>query len=127
MTAPVPRWMYVVNALIVAILSFKVWASFASPTSLFGADAWAAGATAGMRELGGRNLAMLVLSLAAFVRPAQLLPAVFLLGLVREGVDMILVPVNAGVSAASLGQASSFILFLVAYVVGLRKLAVRPA
>jgi len=119
--------MYVVNALIVAILSFKVWASFASPTSLFGADAWAAGATAGMRELGGRNLAMLVLSLAAFVRPAQLLPAVFLLGLVREGVDMILVPVNAGVSAASLGQASSFILFLVAYVVGLRKLAVRPA
>ena len=123
---PLPRWMYVINALVCFILAFKVWASFASPGSLFGEDAWAAGATAGMRELGGRNLAMLVLSLAAFVRPRELLPAVFLVGLVRETADMILVPVNAGVSAASLGQAASYLMFLVPYFIGLRRLASRP-
>lgn len=126
MSARVPVWMLVVNGFVVAILAFKVWACFASPESLFGADAWAAGATAGMRELGGRNLAMLVLSLAAFVRPRALLPSVFLLGLVRESVDMILVPVNVGISGASLAQAASFLLFLVPYGLGLRGLAARP-
>jgi hypothetical protein len=126
MTTAVPRWMHAINVLIVAILTFKVWACLFSPSSLFGADAWASGATAGMRELGGRNLAMLVLSLAAFVRPTRLLPAVFLLGMVRETVDMVLVVVNAGVSAASIGQAASFLLFLGAYGVALRWLSVRP-
>lgn len=123
MTAPVPRWMLAVNMLICGILTFKVWASFASPESLFGEDAWGVGATAGMRELGGRNLAMLVLSVAAFARPRELLPAVFLLGLVRETTDMILVIVNAGVSAGSLAQAASFLVFIVAYLSALPRMA----
>jgi hypothetical protein len=114
--------MLVLNAVVAAILTFKVWASFASPATLFGSDAWAAGATAGMRELGGRNLAMLILSLLAFRHPRALLPAVFLLGVVRETVDMVLVPLNGGLSAATLGQASSFLLFLVPYGVALRRL-----
>jgi hypothetical protein len=117
-----PRWLYVLNFVILAILAFKTWACLAQPSALFGADAWAAGATAGMRELAGRNLAMIAVSLAAFVRRRLFFPAVLLMGLVRETVDMALVPVNLGVSPATLGQAASFLLFLGAYAVGWRQL-----
>jgi hypothetical protein len=117
-----PRWLYVLNLVILAILVFKTWACLAQPSMIFGADAWAAGATSGMRELAGRNLAMIVVSLAAFVRPRRFFPAVLLLGLVRETVDMVLVPVNLGVSPASMGQAASFLLFLGAYAVGWRQI-----
>lgn len=123
MQTPIPRWLQGLNLVILAILTFKTWACIANPAALFGPDAWAAGATAGMRELAGRNLAMIALSLAALVQPRRFLPAVLLLGLVRETVDMVLVPVAQGVSVASLAQASSFLLFLGAYAVGWRRLA----
>jgi hypothetical protein len=121
-----PRWLYALNVVIIAILTFKVWACLASPSSLFGPDAWTPAATSGLRELAGRNLAMIAVSLAAFVRPRQFFPAVLVMGLVRETVDMILVPVNAGVSPATLGQAASFLLFLGAYLVGWRKMGHHP-
>jgi hypothetical protein len=126
MSNPVPRWLYALNIVILAILTFKVWACLASPSSLFGADTWTPAATAGLRELAGRNLAMIAVSLAAFVRPRLFFPAVLAMGFVRETVDMVLVPVNAGVSPATIGQAASFLLFLGAYAVGWRQLA-RPA
>ena len=126
METPLPRWLLGLNFVILAILVFKTWACLANPAMLFGPDTWAPAASAGMRELAGRNLAMIAVSLAAIVQPRRFLPAVLLLGFVRESVDMVLVPVAQGVSAASIGQASSFLIFLGAYVAGWRRLAGLP-
>lgn len=123
--ARVPRWISALNAVIIVILTFKIWACLSRPELLFGEGAWAAGPSAAMRELAGRNLAMVGISAAAFIQPRRWLPAVLLLGFVRETVDMVLVPVQLGLSAASLGQAASFLPFLVAYGLAWRVVARR--
>ena len=83
-------WMVALNGVILAILAFKTWACLADPSLLFGqAVAYDPAHVGALRELAGRNLAMIALGLLAWLRPS---PAaylsVFAVAFVRETSDM---------------------------------------
>lgn len=121
----IPWWMIGLNLLVLLILVWKAWAVFADPAALFGTMAdYALPHRHALWELGGRNLAMIAVSLWALLRPARAAHvAVFLMGLLREGADMVfasgLMPGDGGqVQPAS----ASFLVFLIAYAIALRQL-----
>lgn len=122
----VPTWMHVLNGLIITILLFKTYASTVHPEWLFGtaplASDTAAGYAKALAELCGRNLSMIAVSLAAlWWRNAAWYRAVFLLALVREGFDMVLVVWFGGTTALS--QAATFLVFLLPYIKALHTLS----
>lgn len=118
-------WMIGLNVIIVAILVFKTWACFFDPAALFGATAaYEPAHVKALWELAGRNLAMIGLSAFAMLRPtAARYQAVFIMGLLREGADMVFAAGLPPESLASLMKASPFLIFLVLYLVALLQMA----
>ncbi len=122
----IPVWMIILNLVVLMILLWKSWAVFADPAAIFGQAAqYDSPHRHALWELGGRNLAMIAVSLWSLFRPSKVAYiAVFLMGLVREGADMLfgsgLLPGDGGVFHPA---AASFLIFLVAYAVALRKLS----
>lgn len=117
-----PLWMKVLNSLIIVILMFKTFASLLHPEWLFG-GIWGSDTAyhKALAELAGRNLAMIALGILVLVKPnAYGYIAVFSMGLVREGFDMVATLYFAGLE--KLPQALSFCLFLAAYSVAIYQL-----
>lgn len=87
----IPWWMIGLNLVVLAILLWKTWAVFADPAAIFGAvPDYAPPHRHALWELGGRNLAMIAVSLWALLRPSKAAyGAVFLMGMLREGADMV--------------------------------------
>lgn len=123
----IPRWMTALNLVVVGILAFKTWACFFNPAAIFGpAGVQEPAHIKALWELGGRNIAMIAVSLYALARPtAASYVAVFLLGLFREGADMVFALALSPGDAKSAFKAAAFLLFLVPYGVALKVLARR--
>lgn len=115
-------WMVALNGVILTILAFKTWACLADPSLLFGqAVAYDPAHVGALRELAGRNLAMIALGLLAWLRPSPAADlSVFAVAFVRETSDM-------GIAAFGGGpplQAASFLPFLLVYLLAISRLVV---
>lgn len=120
----IPVWIVSLNALVVLILCFKTYAAFVAPQLVYGMiDAANAANQKVLWELAGRNIAMLVVTLLAMrSRNAMFYAFTFLINIVREGFDMVIVLKFVSLGADGIMQAASFLIFLVPYFFALRKL-----
>jgi len=117
--------MTALNILIIAILLFKIWACFFNPAALFGvaAQGYEPAHVKALWELAGRNIAMVAVSLYALLRPSKVAyMTVLLMGLLREGADMIFAAGLPPESLQSVLSGAPFLLFIAAYFFGLQRL-----
>ena len=122
---PIPLWINLLSGVVLAILTFQVYAALLRPDLAFGSfDASSPANYQALVMLAGRNVVMIAVTLAALrTQNAMFLAFTFLMHFVREAWDMGMVPFFAeGSAVAVAGQTASFLIFLVPYVFALKKL-----
>lgn len=120
----IPMWINILSGVVILILLFQMISALFNPSWAYGAFD---GSTESNRQviltLAGRNLTMILVTVSALrSQNAMFLAFTFLMGIVREFYDMALVLYMGGFTAGSLLQASSFLIFLIPYVLALKKL-----
>jgi hypothetical protein len=120
----IPLWIYGLSGLVLAILAFQVFAAVHNPALWYkGFDASITANSKVLITLAGRNVVMFAITaLAMRSRNAMLLGLTFVMHTIRESWDMLMVPVFDGVNGAAIGQAMSFLFFLLPYAFALRTL-----
>ena len=129
----IPVWIYILSGLVALILLFQSVSAYFAPAWAYGAFDFSTGANRQvMMTLGGRNVVMLLLTLAAIrSRNAMFLVYTFLMHLFREVQDMFIGPYFLGFTTPSgIGTLLTFlIVFVIPYIFAirtLRSLAARP-
>ena len=129
----IPAWINALSGLVALILLFQSVSAYLVPSWAYGAfDLDLSANRQVMMTLGGRNVVMLLLTVAAVrSQNAMFLAYSFLMHLIRELQDMFIVPYFAGFTTAKgIGTFAIFVfVFVVPYFIALRtlrKLAARP-
>lgn len=120
----IPMWINILSGIVVLILLFKTYACFANPALVYGAiDGNVLANQKVLWELAGRNIAMIVVTVLALrSQNAMFLAFTMIINIVREGFDMFMGIRFSNGDMAQIGQAMSFLIFLIPYAFTLKKL-----
>ena len=123
---PIPVWINFLSGLVALILLFQSVSAYLAPSWAYaGFDAGPSANRHVMATLGGRNVVMLLLTLAALrSQNAMFLTYSFLMHLIRELQDMFIAPYFAGFTTPKgIGTFTVFVcVFVVPYLLALRTL-----
>lgn len=121
----IPVWINVLVVIVALILLFQGISAYLNPQWYYaGFDASTTANSQAMTLLAGRNITMFLLVLAALrSQNAMFLAFIILMGIFREGQDMFIVPYYLGFGTmAGISTFFSFFLFMVPYVLAIKKL-----
>jgi len=125
----IPRWISGLTVVVLLILVFKMYSALFSPALAYGAiDGENVANQKVLWELAGRDLAMIVVTaLALRSQDPFALLITMVINVVRESFDMMIGIRFSGGDPAAIGQAMSFLIFLVPYGFAIRALRARRA
>lgn len=119
----IPMWINVLSAIVIAILSFQMYACYFNPSLAYGTFENIEANRQAILTLAGRNFVMIVVTfLAIKSQNAMFLAFTFLINFAREFYDMILVGYLDHFSFKSIGMMATFLVFLIPYIFALKKL-----
>lgn len=119
----IPMWINILNIVVICILLFQMYACFFNPSLAYGAFENSDANRHAILTLAGRNFVMIVVTLLALKsQNALFLAFTFLMNFTREFYDMLLVGYLDHFSLKGLGMMATFLVFLIPYVIALKKL-----
>lgn len=119
----IPMWINILNIVVICILLFQMYACFFNPSLAYGAFENSDANRHAILTLAGRNFVMIVVTLLALKsQNAMFLAFTFLMNFTREFYDMLLVGYLDHFSLKGLGMMATFLVFLIPYVIALKKL-----
>lgn len=119
-------WINILSCVVVLILAFKTYSAFANPSLTYGSINGADIANQKVLwELAGRNIAMVIVTLLAIrSQNSMFLAFTMIIHIAREGFDMFSGIRFSGGDMMQMIQAMSFLIFLVPYIIALKKLRI---
>jgi hypothetical protein len=119
----IPLWINVLTIFVISILVFQMISAFINPTWAYGAFENIDANRQAILTLAGRNFVMIVITLLALKsQNSMFLAFTFLMNFTREFYDMILVGYLDHFSLKGIGMMTTFLVFLIPYVIALKKL-----
>lgn len=119
----IPVWINILTIVVIGILVFQMISAFINPTWAYGAFENIDANRQAILTLAGRNFVMIVITLLALKsQNSMLLAFTFLMNFTREFYDMILVGYLDHFSLKGIGMMTTFLVFLIPYVIALKKL-----
>ena len=120
----IPMWVNILTGMVILILLFKTYSCIVDPSIVYHAvDANVIANQKVLWELAGRNIAMIVVTAMAIrSQNAMFLAFTMIINIVREGFDMMMGFKFSGGDMNQIGQAMTFLIFLIPYGIALRKL-----
>lgn len=121
----IPLWINIISVIVIGILLFQLYACFFNPTLAYGTFENVDANRQAILTLAGRNFVMIVVTfLAIKSQNAMFLGVTFLMNFSREFYDMLLVGYLNHFSIEGIGMMATFLVFLIPYVIALKKLRV---
>jgi hypothetical protein len=119
----IPVWINILTIVVIGILVFQMISAFINPTWAYGAFENIDANRQAILTLAGRNFVMIVITLLALKsQNSMFLAFTFLMNFTREFYDMILVGYLDHFSLKGIGMMTTFLVFLIPYVIALKKL-----
>jgi hypothetical protein len=119
----IPNWINLISIIVVMILLFQMYACFFNPSLAYGKFENIDSNRQAILTLAGRNFVMIVVTLLALKsQNAGYLRITFCMNFFRELYDMLLVGYLNGFSLKGIGLMATFLVFLIPYVLALKKL-----
>jgi len=119
----IPTWINIITVVVIGILLFQMYACFFNPSLAYGTFENIDANRQAILTLAGRNFVMIVVTLLALKsQNSMLLVFTFLMNFAREFYDMILVGYLDHFSLKGIGMMLTFLVFLIPYVIALKKL-----
>lgn len=119
----IPKWITLLSIIVVIILLFQIYACFFNPSMAYGKFENIDSNRQVILTLAGRNFVMIVITLLAIKsQNAGYLRLIFGMNFFRELYDMLLVGYLNGFSLKGIGLMATFLVFLIPYVLALKKL-----
>jgi uncharacterized membrane protein len=119
----IPLWINVISIVVIAILVFQMYACYFNPNLAYGEFQNIEVNRQAILKLAGRNFVMIVVTLLALKsQNAMFLAFTFLMNFAREFYDMLLVGYLDHFSMKGIGMMATFLVFLIPYVLALKKL-----
>jgi hypothetical protein len=116
-------WINILTIVVIGILVFQMISAFINPTWAYGAFENIDANRQAILTLAGRNFVMIVITLLALKsQNSMFLAFTFLMNFTREFYDMILVGYLDHFSLKGIGMMTTFLVFLIPYVIALKKL-----
>jgi hypothetical protein len=121
----IPLWINIISVIVIGILLFQLYACFFNPPLAYGTFENIDANRQAILTLAGRNFVMIVVTfLAIKSQNAMFLAFTFLMNFSREFYDMLLVGYLNHFSLEGIGMMATFLVFLIPYVIALKKLRV---
>ena len=119
----IPAWINIISVVVIGILLFQMISAFVNPTWAYGTFENSDANRQAILTLAGRNFVMIVITLLALKsQNSMFLAFTFLMNFTREFYDMILVGYLDHFSLKGIGMMTTFLVFLIPYVIALKKL-----
>lgn len=119
----IPLWINGITIVVICILLFQMISAFINPSWAYGTFENIDVNRQAILTLAGRNFVMIVVTLLALKsQNAMFLAFTFLMSFARELYDMILVGYLDHFSLKGIGMMATFLVFLIPYVIALKKL-----
>jgi hypothetical protein len=116
-------WINIITIVVIGILLFQMYACYFNPSLAYGTFENIDTNKQVILTLAGRNFVMIMVTLLALKsQNAMFLAFTFLMNFAREFYDMLLVGYLDHFSLKGLGMMATFLVFLIPYVIALKKL-----
>lgn len=119
----IPTWINSLTVIVICILIFQMISAFVNPSWAYGTFENIDSNRQAILTLAGRNFVMIVVTLLALKsQNSMFLAFTFLMNFAREFYDMFLVGYLHHFSLRGIGMMATFLVFLIPYVIALKKL-----
>ncbi len=119
----IPVWINILTVVVICILIFQMISAFINPSWAYGTFENNDANRQAILTLAGRNFVMIVVTLFALKsQNSMFLAFTFLMNFAREFYDMLLVGYLDHFSLKGIGMMATFLVFLIPYVIALKKL-----